>query len=268
MKKSILAVSVLALSVNALAASNTTITTAKKPTGLNAILKSTSASMYLGAGKVNSEANKTSYSQTLRINNTLTENFSTRLEIRTLSADVDAGEVEANNLTMIDPRLSLYGYAATVKTALGDITINPVLRTEIAINDNAKKQYARFRLGSTASIKTSTANTVTAFAGVYETLAKTDAPRATHEGANFYTWIDNSYSFNDNNSIGATYETFKAWNQDTMALSNKYGENDLTVYYSNTSIKNLFLSPNLGINMDKELKADNVSVGVDAIYSF
>lgn len=267
MKKTILAVTTAALSLTTMAATTNTISTSTK-SGLNKFLSSTKASVYMNASKSNIDTDVTEHTQYLILKNKIGSDFSSRLEIRTNTTDVAGADGKGNDMRMIDPRLTLYGFASTIKTSAGDISISPALRTEIAVNDNSEEKYGRLRLGVTASMNTNAANNIGVFAGTYETIAKSNASRATTEASNLYIYAWDEYSINDKHSVTAFYESFRGLNQDTLTLNQKYSETDISFYYNNKTIKNLALSPYVLYNTSNTLAADQVTLAIDATYSF
>lgn len=269
MRKQFLALATLALSVNALAASTTTLTTSTKKLSLGKFLDSTKVSLYSNAEKTDAKNGVTSHYESLIINNTINSEFSTSLWIRSQFNDVDApAGKQGRDLTMIDPRFFLYGYKRTLKTSIGDITLSPRIRTQIAINDASKDRYATLRPGVVASMNTNSFNNVSAYVGVYETVTKKNAARSVHEGSNIYYWVADTYTINDHHSFSAYYEIFANLNQDTLAYSDPVANNDFSIYYNNNSFKNLALSAYIGQNMGQKFALDMALVGASATYSF
>lgn len=268
MKKSILALTTAALSLSAMAASTNTITTTTKKSGLNEFISSTKASLYMNASKSNIDTNVTEHTQYLILKNKINDDFSTKLEIRNVTTDVAGADGKGNDMRMIDPRFTVYGFSSKIATAAGDISISPALRTEIAINDNSEDRYARMRLGVTASMNTNAANNIGVFAGTYETITKAKATKATHEASNVYIYAWDEYSLNDKHSVTAFYESFRGLNQDTLTLNQKYSETDISLYYNNSTIKSLTLSPYISYNTANTLAADKLLLAIDATYSF
>lgn len=267
MRKSILALSTVALSFSAMSASTNTLTKKISDSGFGKFIKSTKAIMYMNAEKADSVDNNTTHNQILMVNNTINSNFSTSLHIRSSVSDVDKGN-DDRSAKMQDPRLFLFGYKTKFNTSLGEITISPQLRTQFAINDASKDRYATMRLGAIASMSTNAANSLAVFAGTYETITKTNAPRSLHESSNLYVWVADTYSINDKHSITGLYEIFGNIDQDTLAYNNPTRQNDLSIYYNNNTIKNLTLSPYVAQNMADKAATDVLRVGIDATYSF
>jgi len=264
MKKVILALSTAALTTGALAASTNTISTSTKTSGMTKFLKSTKASLYINADRANVDTDVTTAAQYLILRNTINDDFSTKLEIRNLTQDVATADAEANTATMIDPRFTVYGF----RTKVGEVSISPALRTEIAINDNSDDRYARLRLGVTASMDTNSANNIAAFVGTYETITKSNASKELADTSNLYVWVADTYNLNDQHGFTALYENFRAVNQDTLTASSKTSESDLSLYYNNSQIKNLSLAPYVSHNMANNIDADLISFGLDATYAF
>lgn len=266
MKKVILALTTAAVATGALAASTNTISTSTKTSGMTKFLKSTKASIYVNASRKNIDKDVTTSAQYLILKNKINDDFSTRLEIRNTSEDVANVKkgTEANDSRMIDPRFTIYGFG----TKVGDVNISPALRTEIAINDNSDDRYARLRLGVTASIDTSSANNLAAFIGTYETITRTNATKELAETGNLYTWVANTYNFNDKHGVTALFENYRGLDQATGDLSQKVGENDVSLYYNNSQIKNLGLSPYISYNLANDVEAELLTLGLDATYSF
>lgn len=267
MKKSILALSAAALSFSALAASTTTLTKSINQSAFGKFIKSTKANVYLNAEKADSTDNNTTHTQYLMLNNTINSNFSTALHIRSTMSDVDKGN-DDRSAKMIDPRFFLFGYKTKFNTSLGEITISPQLRTQIAINDAAKDRYATMRLGAIASMNTNAANSLAVYAGTYETITRENATRALHESSNIYAWLADTYSINDRHSFTVLYEIFGNLNQNTMTYNNPVKQNDLSLYYNNSAISKLTLSPYIAQNMADKASSDVMRVGIDMTYSF
>jgi hypothetical protein len=267
MEKTILALSTLALSLGAFSASNTTITS-KKKSSLPTFIQNTSVSAYVGIDRENGLGNNTEISQNLNAFTKWNDNLSTFLSVRTTAnnAEVNGVAQDSNDrkLEIINPRLSFFA----LNTEVAGIDVKPQLRIEAAINDASDTRYATARLGVTLSKATSSANTVSAFAGTYEGILKEKATRVDAESSNLYLWISDSYSFNDKNSASITLEDFKGLNQDTLTLTNKASNYDLTISYANTMIKSLSLSPYLSHNMKNVIASDQINFGLDATYSF
>ena len=268
MKKMVLALTTSVVASGAMAASTATLSTSTKKSAIKEFLKSTTASVYLNFQRSNIDTDTTTAAQYLILRNKINDEFTTKLEVRSLTQDVATADKEANAPTMIDPRFTIYGLNGEINTAAGKISINPALRTEIAINDNSEDRYARLRLGVTASMNTNAANNLAVFLGTYETITKSNADRALAQASNIYFWAADTFNLNDQHSITALYENFRNLNQATLEASNKYSESDLTVYYNNNAIKGLSISPYVGQNLGNDFDADLLRFGVDTTYAF
>lgn len=264
MKKVILALSTAALATGALAATTNTMSTTTKESGMKKFLKSTKASVYVNAARANIDTDVTTSAQYLIIKNKINDDFSTKLEIRNTTQDVATADADANASTMIDPRFTVYGFG----TKVGKVSISPALRTEIAINDNSDDRYARLRLGVTASMDTNSANNVAAFIGTYETITKANAGSELNDAGNLYIWVADTYNMNDKHGFTAFFENYRSVDQKTGALSQKASDNTASLYYNNSQIKNLGLSPYVNYTLSNDLEADQLGFGLDATYSF
>jgi len=268
MKKTLLALSTVALAVNAMAAATNTTVTSQRKSSLDKIWANTSVSYMQEIQKKNISQAETSSLQYLTIKNKISNDFAAKLQIRTEKK----GDQAAEETQMLNPRITLSGMSTSIKTAAGDIAVNPQLRIEPNINNTddaiASKTLGTLRAGVSLSMDTNNYNSASIFLAKYEKVAQANASTAVKEQSYLYFIFSDAYQFADAQAISLTYEVFTDLNQNTGRITNIESEGGITLTYSNSMISNLSIDPYLNHNPYVKAATNNLALGVDMTYQF
>lgn len=277
MKKALMTFVAASCALNAFSATTTNINasnismTATPTTTFSNILKDTSASLATGFERTSINNDKTTGYLNLNLNKKFNEDISATLQIRSNTDNVN--DTNNNPYAMIDPRIFINAYNTEFNTALGAITVAPQLRIQPHTNGNTHKgankgDLATLRLGATASMNTTTANSIAMSAFVYDHLVDGAAGNNVKDDSHFYFIFNDSYALNDHNSLSVTFEHFTNIDQAQRIYRSVDAQNDVTFTYSNTSIKNLMIAPYISQDLKRTAAANLLELGVDLRYNF
>jgi len=273
MKKSLLALTMATMSLPALAATttnvdttNVSITSTPMSTFRN-IIKDTSVSLATGFERTNVDTESTAGYLNLSVNKKFSEDVAVTFQLRSDTNDVNKVSDETP-YKMIDPRIFINAYNTEFATGIGAITLSPQLRIQPHTKGNNEGNIATLRLGATASMATSIANSISLSTFIYDNITDRTAKSSARDESHFYVVMNDSYALNDKNSIALTFEYFTNIDQAENIYRSVDAQDDITLSYVNTAIKNVWISPYVSQDLNKTKAANMLELGVDLSYTF
>ena len=273
MKKSLLALTMATMILPALAATTTNVDTTNvsitsTPTStLRNIIKDTSLSLATGFERTNVDTESTAGYLNLSVNKKFSEDVSVTFQLRSDTDDVNKVSNETP-YKMIDPRIFINAYNTEFATGIGAITLSPQLRIQPHTKGNNQGNIATLRLGATASMSTSIANSVSLSSFIYDNITDESAESSSRDESHFYVVINDSYAMNDKNSLSLTFEYFTNIDQAQNIYRSVDAQDDLTLTYVNSSFKNVMLAPYVSQDLNKTTAFNMLELGVDLSYTF
>lgn len=276
MKKTLLTFATAAMTMSSFAApstasgidsSNISVTATPNSMFKN-IVKDTSLSLATGFERTNVDTESTAGYLNAAVTKKFNEDISMTMQLRSESKDVTQMEKGAKPYHMIDPRIFINAFNTEFDSALGKITLAPQLRIQPHTVDKRQGDLANLRLGATAALQTSAANTLAFSFFGYDELTDRSANSKVREDSHFYFILADTYNMNDNNALTATFEYFTDIEQAESIYRGVNTQDDITLTYSNTSLENLNIAPYVSQDLKKVVATNMLELGVDLSYTF
>ncbi|MCT4641795.1 MAG: hypothetical protein N4A33_05805 [Bacteriovoracaceae bacterium] len=275
MKKMLLTLAVSTLAASSFASSTNTSVTSTSGSTLKNLLKNTSFSAATGLERTNIDNESVEGYLNIAASGKITNKINMMLQIRSGMDRLNVDETESNQNAAVhymkNPRIFFSGYNTELETIVGKITLAPQLRVEARTQGNSDGRLATLRLGGTASMKTNIANTFSLSAFTYDNITDSTADKSFVDGDSsgaFYYVLANNYAIDDTNAISATVEHFSTFNQKNLTANYSGADSLIILRYSNSSIKNTWVSPYLSQSLEEKTAFNKMAIGVDASYRF